>query len=112
MGEPPQNPALFVDETDVFDAKTLNITNRQQLAVMRSAIRRRIPEFRLHPCCFEYSLFLRSHGTSFIASVEHLGAFEDDHKKRYSPVFSQRLWGGKHLVFDLYSCNIAPSSFG
>ena len=28
MGEPPQNPALFVDETDVFDAKTLNITNR------------------------------------------------------------------------------------
>ena len=50
-----------------------------------------IPEFRLHPCCFEYSLFLCSHSTSFIASVEHLGAFGDDHKKRYSPVFSQRL---------------------
>ena len=33
-------------------------------------------------------------------------------KKRYSPVFSQHLWGGKHLVFDLYSCDIAPSSFG
>ena len=76
------------------------------------AIRRRIREFRLHPCCFDYSLFLRSHSTSFIASVEHLGAFGDDHKKRYSPVFSQHLWGGKHLVFDLYSCDIAPFSFG
>ena len=43
------------------------------------AIRRRIPGFRLHTCCFEYSLFLRSHSTSFIASVEHLGAFGDDH---------------------------------
>ena len=76
------------------------------------AIRRRIPGFRLHPCCFEYSLFLRSHSTSFIASVEHLGAFGDDHKKRYSPVFSQRLWGRKHLVFDFYLCDIAPSSLG
>lgn len=47
------------------------------------AIQRRIPGFRLHPCCFEYSLFLRSHSTSFIASVEYLGAFGDDHKKRY-----------------------------
>ena len=34
-----QNPALFAGGTDVFDAKTLNITNRSQLAVMRSAVR-------------------------------------------------------------------------
>ena len=37
-----QNPALFVDRTDVFDAKTLHITNRSQLAVMRSAVRSRL----------------------------------------------------------------------
>ena len=39
------------------------------------AIQRRIPEFRLHPCCFEYSLFLRSHSTSFIASVARTSPF-------------------------------------
>mgnify|MGYP007077239124 FL=1 len=47
------------------------------------AIQRRIPEFRLHQHQSGYWLFLRSRSTSFIASVEHLGAFGDDHKKRY-----------------------------
>ena len=39
------------------------------------AIRRRIPEFRLHPRCLGYSFFLRSHGTSFIASVARISPF-------------------------------------
>ena len=37
-----QNPALFTDGTDGLDVKTLNITNRSQLAVMRSAVRSRL----------------------------------------------------------------------
>ena len=37
-----QNPALFTDGMDVFGVKTLNITNRWQLAVMRSAVRSRL----------------------------------------------------------------------
>ena len=37
-----QNPALFADGTDVFGVKTLHITNRSQLAVMRSAVRSRL----------------------------------------------------------------------
>ena len=39
------------------------------------AIQRRIPEFRLHLCRFGYLLFLRSHGTSFIASVARTSPF-------------------------------------
>ena len=92
----------------------LHFSSTYELAEADSvpAIQRRIPEFQLHPCCFEYSLFLRSHDTSFIASVEHLGAFGDDHKKRYSPVFSRRLWGEKCHVFDLYPDNIELPFFG
>ena len=42
MGEPPQNPVLFVGGTDVLYSKSPEITNRSQLAVMRSAVRSRL----------------------------------------------------------------------
>ena len=68
MGEPPQNPALFVDETDVFDAKTLNITNRQQLAVMRSAVRSRLSP----PKQYNPNLLPIGHGFGFVVLMEEI----------------------------------------
>ena len=63
-----QNPALFVDETDVFDAKTLNITNRQQLAVMRSAVRSRLSP----PKQYNPNLVPIGHGFGFIVFIEEV----------------------------------------
>ena len=68
MGKPPQNPALFVDETDVFDAKTLNITNRQQLAVMRSAVRSRLSP----PKQYNPNLLPIGHGFGFVVLMEEI----------------------------------------
>ena len=68
MGEPPQNPALFVDETDVFDAKTLNITNRQHLAVMRSAVRSRL----FPPKQYNPNLLPIGHGFGFVVLMEEI----------------------------------------
>ena len=65
------------------------------------AIRRRIPEFRLHPCCFEYSLFLRSHGTSFIASVARISPFWRCCKEKIFPCVFSALVGQKTPCFRL-----------
>ena len=52
-----QNPALFTDGTDGLDVKTLNITNRSQLAVMRSAVRSPEASVRMRGGCILCSRF-------------------------------------------------------
>ena len=59
------------------------------------AIRSRIPEFRLHPCCFEYSLFLRSHSTSFIAFVARISPFWRCCKEKIFPCVFAPIVGRK-----------------
>ena len=68
MGKTLQNPALFVDGTDVFDAKTLHITNRWQLAVMRSAVRSRLSP----PKQYNPNLVPIGHGFGFIVFIEEV----------------------------------------
>ena len=63
------------------------------------AIQRRIPEFRLHPCCLGYSFFLRSHGTSFIASVARISPFWRCCKEKIFPCVFSALVGRKTPCF-------------
>ena len=68
MGEPPQNPALFVDRTDGLDVKTFDTTNRSQLAVMRSAVRSRLSP----PKQYNPNLLPISHGFGFVVLMEEI----------------------------------------
>jgi len=63
-----QNPALFADGTDGLDVKTLNITNRSQLAVMRSAVRSRLSP----PKQYNPNLLPIGHGFGFIVLMEEI----------------------------------------
>jgi len=63
-----QNPALFAGGTDVLYSKSPEITNRSQLAVMRSAVRPRLSP----PKQYNPNLVPIGHGFGFIVLMEEI----------------------------------------